>query len=69
MTEIRCVKCKRLLMKGRIEVIQIKCPKCGYLNHLKRTGDSISFYPTEPMFISKKGKVFTDNGLPVSVKI
>lgn len=56
-------------MKGRIEVIQIKCPKCGYLNHLKRTGDSISFYPTEPMFISKKGKVFTDNGLPVSVKI
>ena len=39
MTEIRCVKCKRLLFKveSRWDVnpaIEIKCPKCGYINHI-----------------------------------
>lgn len=36
MTEIRCKKCNRLLMKaeGTWEV-EIKCPKCGHLNHLE----------------------------------
>ncbi len=29
--EIRCQKCKRLLMKGTIIAIEIKCPKCGYI--------------------------------------
>ncbi len=28
---IRCKKCGRLLFKGRIERIEIKCPKCGYV--------------------------------------
>jgi len=43
MTEIRCVKCKRLLMKvsdpiqidiiaASREGIEIKCSKCSYLN-------------------------------------
>jgi phage FluMu protein Com len=43
MTEIRCVKCGRLLMKisdpwTRTQIaisregVQIKCPKCGYVN-------------------------------------
>ena len=33
MTEIRCVKCKRLLMKIDTEgaLIETKCPKCNYL--------------------------------------
>ncbi len=33
MTEIRCVKCNRLLFKG-IEfcgTIEVKCSKCGYI--------------------------------------
>jgi len=32
MTEIRCVKCRRLLFKqeGIFGKIEIKCPKCGY---------------------------------------
>jgi phage FluMu protein Com len=41
MTEIRCVKCKRLLFKvGSAQLdgwiiyhIEIKCPKCGFKNH------------------------------------
>ena len=34
MTEIRCVKCKRLLMKtDMVEgTISVKCGKCGYVN-------------------------------------
>ncbi|WP_320169514.1 Com family DNA-binding transcriptional regulator [Maridesulfovibrio sp.] len=28
MTELRCPVCKRLLMKGRVVEVQIKCPKC-----------------------------------------
>ncbi len=35
MQEIRCKKCKRLLMKGEIKRIEIKCPKCGYLQLIK----------------------------------
>lgn len=29
--EIRCKKCRRLLMKGAVEYVEIKCPKCGYI--------------------------------------
>ena len=32
MTEIRCKKCNRLLMKGLVACVEIKCAKCGYLN-------------------------------------
>ncbi len=32
MTEIRCKKCNRLLMKGSLIEGEIKCPKCKYLN-------------------------------------
>jgi len=37
MTEIRCVKCRRLLFKVDPYEgfgIEIKCPKCGYVNKL-----------------------------------
>ena len=27
--EIRCRRCRRLLMKGEIRQVEIKCPKCG----------------------------------------
>ena len=27
--EIRCRRCRRLLMKGEIKQVEIKCPKCG----------------------------------------
>ena len=31
MTEIRCVKCNRLLMRGDVKIVEIKCPKCGFV--------------------------------------
>ena len=34
MTEVRCKKCNRLLMKGIVVEVQIKCPKCGYMNFI-----------------------------------
>ncbi len=36
MTEIRCVKCRRLLMKVEDNkgTIEIKCPKCGHINRI-----------------------------------
>nr|WP_208738811.1 Com family DNA-binding transcriptional regulator [Pseudomonas daroniae] len=34
--EIRCGGCNRLLARlGRFDQIQIKCPRCGVLNHMK----------------------------------
>lgn len=34
--QIRCVTCRRLLaMAGTFDELQIKCPRCGALNHLK----------------------------------
>ncbi|MEA3224216.1 MAG: Com family DNA-binding transcriptional regulator [Thermodesulfobacteriota bacterium] len=35
MGEIRCKKCGRLLMKGEIIEVEIKCPKCGYVQTLR----------------------------------
>lgn len=32
--EIRCRRCRRLLMKGKIKHVQIKCPKCGWVQYL-----------------------------------
>ncbi|MBZ0157833.1 MAG: Com family DNA-binding transcriptional regulator [Alphaproteobacteria bacterium] len=32
--EIRCKRCRRLLLKGDIRLIEIKCPKCGYLQKI-----------------------------------
>ena len=32
MTEIRCKRCNRLLMKAECLFAEIKCPKCGYKN-------------------------------------
>jgi len=35
MTEIRCKKCNRLLMKGLGPMdVEVKCSKCGYINHI-----------------------------------
>jgi len=36
--EIRCRKCNRLLMKGDVLQIEIKCPKCGYIQKLRADG-------------------------------
>ncbi|PKN35627.1 MAG: hypothetical protein CVU61_02055 [Deltaproteobacteria bacterium HGW-Deltaproteobacteria-19] len=35
--EIRCLRCHRLLMKGRIRKVEIKCPKCGCILFLSET--------------------------------
>ena|GEM_PF-3704448 len=32
MTEIRCKKCKRLLIIAKRVDGEIKCPKCGFIN-------------------------------------
>ncbi len=37
--EIRCKRCKRLLMKGYVMLIEIKCPKCGYLQIIESEDD------------------------------
>lgn len=32
--EIRCKKCRRLLMKGEAGFVEIKCPKCGCIQRI-----------------------------------
>lgn len=34
--QIRCKKCRRLLMLGKIVRIEIKCPKCGHVQTLEQ---------------------------------
>ncbi|MFW5499575.1 MULTISPECIES: Com family DNA-binding transcriptional regulator [unclassified Maridesulfovibrio] len=38
--EIRCGHCGRLLAKGHATDIEIKCPRCGTLNHLRTMSSS-----------------------------
>lgn len=35
--EIRCGHCNKLLGKGNARDMEIKCPRCGTLNHLRDT--------------------------------
>lgn len=40
--EIRCRRCNRLLFKGQVEWVEIKCPKCRYCQVVTRTGECLS---------------------------
>jgi len=58
LTEIRCVKCKRLLMKAEYEKdrninvkVEIKCPKCGYVNKFTITDLLVEFFKNEWIFL------------------
>ena len=35
MESIRCGTCNRLLARGRVVVLEIKCPRCGTINYLR----------------------------------
>ena len=35
--DIRCGQCQRKLAVGRYIEMEIKCPRCGTMNHLKAT--------------------------------
>ncbi|SMH62542.1 zinc finger domain-containing protein [Azospirillum agricola] len=35
MEEIRCGSCRRLLARGTAEMLEIKCPRCGTMNHVR----------------------------------
>ena len=37
LTEIRCIRCNRLLFKGQVEWVEIKCPKCRYCQVITST--------------------------------
>jgi phage FluMu protein Com len=41
MIDIRCMKCKRLLMKAEFVKGQIKCPKCGYIQPIIKAEEII----------------------------
>ncbi len=42
--EIRCLSCNRLLLKGRVAQIEIKCPKCGCLQCFLIEGNEMKCY-------------------------
>jgi LSD1 subclass zinc finger protein len=43
MTEVRCVKCRRLLFKAEGSFkTEIKCPKCKYINKISSVGTTLS---------------------------
>lgn len=37
MEEIRCGECDKLLAKGQVVDLTIKCPRCGTINHVRAT--------------------------------
>ncbi|WP_413541398.1 Com family DNA-binding transcriptional regulator [Salmonella enterica] len=32
--QVRCIQCSKLLFKGQIVEVQIKCPRCGFVNEV-----------------------------------
>ncbi len=57
MTEIRCKKCKRLLLKATEIQGEMKCPKCGYVQIIELG-----------LVYDKKQKWFINKGLKVTGK-
>ncbi|WP_127807131.1 Com family DNA-binding transcriptional regulator [Hydrogenophaga sp. NH-16] len=51
MNEIRCGACSRKLGAGEFTVLQIKCPRCGTINHLRAESPS----PERPRASRPKG--------------
>ncbi len=35
LVDVRCKKCNKLLMKGQVVWVKVKCTKCGYINDLQ----------------------------------
>ncbi len=60
MTEIRCVKCRRLLMKaeGLLGRAEIKCPKCGYYNSINMNDSK--HYTDYEKYINRTNKILED---------
>ncbi len=52
MIEIRCVKCKRLLMKANHFEGEIKCPKCGYTNKIYAFNHTVSYVEDNKIKVS-----------------
>ena len=39
--ELRCGNCNRLLGKGTVILLTIKCPRCGTMNVIQSAGDQV----------------------------
>jgi phage FluMu protein Com len=59
LNEIRCVKCRRLLMKGAVIEVEVKCPKCGYLNFLIDNVPEKTFKKLKDM-LNRKSQFFSE---------
>ncbi len=44
MSDIRCRKCRRLLMKGKVKEVEIKCPKCRYIQTIKGCDGNMEYF-------------------------
>ena len=53
--EIRCGHCNRLLGKGTARDLEIKCPRCGTLNHVR------DFSPCSEPFDGLNGAFYVDS--------
>lgn len=41
MTDVRCPKCRRLLMKAEHVHAEVKCPKCGYVVSARVSAETV----------------------------
>ena len=47
--DIRCEKCNRLLCKGCVRWLEIKCPRCGSIQNVCSVSKDILSSPLEEM--------------------
>jgi phage FluMu protein Com len=58
MTEIRCVKCNRKLFDAEVCSLEIKCPKCGFIDLVR--------FPKNWVIISGNAKPTMQRGLDLA---
>lgn len=54
MTEVRCPKCRRLLMKAEHVHAEVKCPKCGHISDVTVFPATVSSSTAELIYIQRQ---------------
>jgi phage FluMu protein Com len=62
MQDFRCGRCRRLLARGDVLYVAIKCPRCGLMNQFQKASEPLTRAPRAPDQEAKNGQQDDEEG-------